>query len=154
MGEMCKGPNVELDKSPARTSQITARVAHPLYKLSVEIIPTCRNTIVRHREADKLSRNRQLRFPFEEWKEDADNTKELIHCGRQYAEGIARCLVEPNANTSAILGVDTEKLNETGRVAVELFPSGRKSLEAGAGWATTAQTQLRWYAALAKTANP
>jgi len=151
--EVYQGSKEDIKPRATQRSAIANREAHALHKTATEIAQICRSTVACHQDADKLTRGRQLLLPREDWAEDAKNTGELIYHGRQYAEGITRCLIEPNADTSVVLGVRPEQLSETGRMVVNLFQNGRQTLEKGSGWATTAQTQLKLCNALAKTTD-
>jgi hypothetical protein len=115
--------------------------SHPLYRTQKNVLVICHSIMNEHNMAQKTSQPLKSDLPHRTWKRDANTMDDMIEYGRRAAEGVAQCIVFPDQNSAVVRNVDESKLNDSGRLALDLLESSRKSLD-GETWGATAKAQV------------
>lgn len=131
----------------------TSKEGHVLFKDAQDIISGSRSLLRQFRDADKQLKEHKLDLPTEKWKQDKQDIKDLLACGREYGEKLVESKLAPNTYPSP--QHDIYSANEKENMgATELFKDSRKAPPDGDTWGTVAADQVKKLTAVAKTILP
>ncbi|KAI0381517.1 hypothetical protein F5Y04DRAFT_288408 [Hypomontagnella monticulosa] len=128
----------------------TGKDGHVLLKEADAVIAMGHQLIQNFKEMDEQLKDHKLELPTAKWKQDKQDMRELLACGREYGEKLVEDKLTPDAYPSR--QSDNYKEDEKGSIASELFKDSRKPEEDN--WGTVAADQLKGFVAIAKTVHP
>ncbi|KAI0850203.1 hypothetical protein F5Y00DRAFT_268650 [Daldinia vernicosa] len=121
---------------------------HILFQDARSIISGSYALLRKFKETDEQLKSYKLELPTAKWKQDKQDMKDLLSCGREYGEKLVEDKLRPEAH---ILGQpDRYKDNEKESMASDLFKESRMALD-GDTWGTVAAEQVKKFTAIAKS---
>lgn len=124
--------------------------SHVLFTEAQDIISRSYALLKTFEETDERLKDYKLGLPTAKWKQDKEDMRELLACGREYGERLVEEKLAPGAYLSR--QQDRPKANEKDIMISELFKDSRKPEEDN--WGTVAADQLKKFTAIAKTVPP
>ncbi|KAI1139560.1 hypothetical protein F5Y05DRAFT_411748 [Hypoxylon sp. FL0543] len=121
---------------------------HILFKEAQSVISGGFSLLKQFKETDAQLKTFKLELPTSKWKQDKQDIKELLACGREVGEKLVEEKLAPKAYPSP--QPDRYKANEKENIAAELFKESRKPTN-GDYWGAVAADQVKRIAAIAKT---
>ncbi|KAI1106747.1 hypothetical protein F4804DRAFT_329942 [Jackrogersella minutella] len=137
-----------MTKGTGDESRSSSKEGHILFKETQAAISGGRLLLTRFKEADEQLKNFKLELPTAQWKQDNQDMKELLACGREYGEKLIEEKLAPTSYPSPL--ADRYKANEKEKMASDLFKDSRKKTDEG-DWGMVAADQVEKFTALAKT---
>ncbi|KAI0843345.1 hypothetical protein F5Y06DRAFT_302593 [Hypoxylon sp. FL0890] len=125
-----------------------SKESHVLFKEAQAVMSGGYSLLKQFKETDEQLKTFKLEFPTAKWKQDKQDIKELLACGREVGEKLVEEKLAPKGYPSP--QPDRYKVNEKEGVAAELFKDSRKGSD-GDNWGAVAADQVKRFAAIAKT---
>ncbi|KAI8963348.1 hypothetical protein F5Y11DRAFT_319514 [Daldinia sp. FL1419] len=133
---------------PDGEAHTTSKESHILFQDAHAIISESYALLDKFRETDKQLKNYKFELPGAKWKQDKQDMKDLLACGREYGEKLVEERLSPEAHVTQQFV--RYKGNEKENVASELFKESRKGSERDT-WGAVAAAQVKGYTAIAKS---
>ncbi|KAI1388294.1 uncharacterized protein F4822DRAFT_402415 [Hypoxylon trugodes] len=121
---------------------------HVLFNDAQSIISGGYALLNQFREADERLKKHKIEFPTAKWKQDTQDMKELLACGRKHGVKLVEEKLDPKAYPSP--EPDTYKAGEKDDLVSELFKNSRK-ISLDDNWGDVAAEQMRKITDLIKT---
>lgn len=140
----------EVSREPKDKTSGINKEGHVLFKDAQAVISGSHSLLRQFREADKQLKDHKLELPTAKWKQDKQDIKDLLACGREYGEKLVESRLAPNTYPSP--QHDRYSANEKENMAAaELFKDSRKTPPDGDNWGIVAADQVKRLTAIAKT---
>ncbi|KAI1655765.1 hypothetical protein F4813DRAFT_391340 [Daldinia decipiens] len=137
-----------LSYGPNGKARNTTKENHILFQDAQSVISGSYTLLRKFKETDEQLKNYKFEFPTAKWKQDKQDMKDLLSCGREYGEKLAEDKLIPEAHISHQL--DRYKGNERESMASDLFKESRMALDEDT-WGTVAAEQVKKFTAIAKS---
>ncbi|KAF3070959.1 hypothetical protein GL218_00774 [Daldinia childiae] len=126
----------------------TTKEGHILFQDAKSIISGSYELLIKFKETDEQLKSYKFELPIAKWKQDKQDMKDLLSCGREYGEKLVEDKLTPEAHISH--QPDRYKENERESMASDLFKESRMALD-GDTWGTVAAEQVKKFTAIAKS---
>ncbi|KAI2778901.1 hypothetical protein F4815DRAFT_476216 [Daldinia loculata] len=126
----------------------TTKESHILFQDAQSIISGSYKLLRKFKETDEQLKSYKFELPTAKWKQDKQDMKDLLSCGREYGEKLVEDKLAPEAHISR--QHDRSKANERESMASDLFKESRMALD-GDTWGTVAAEQVKKFTAIAKS---
>lgn len=130
-----------------------SREGHALFNKAQAVVSKGYALLEQFREADKQldGHKLQLKLPTETWKQDKQDNKEILACGREYGEKLVENRLAPNAYS--LPQHDKYSATDKEKTVAGIFKDSRKASDENT-WGTIAADQVQKITALIKTVPP
>ncbi|OTA94035.1 hypothetical protein M434DRAFT_384818 [Hypoxylon sp. CO27-5] len=126
----------------------TGKESHVLFKDAQAIISGGYSLLKQFMETEERLKDYKIGLPTVKWKQDKQDIKELLACGREVGEKLIEEKLAPKSYPSP--KPDRYKSSEKENIAAELFKNSHKASD-GSHWGVVAADQVKKFAAIAKT---
>ncbi|KAI2632375.1 hypothetical protein GGR54DRAFT_583224 [Hypoxylon sp. NC1633] len=124
---------------------------HVLFKEAQSIITGSQSLLQQFKETDEELKKHKVEFPTAKWKQDKQDMKDLLACGREYGEKLVDDRLAPSPLQPH--QPNNHKASEKENLASYLFEDSRKEL-GGDTWGAVAAEQFERVATIVKTVPP
>ncbi|KAI0142410.1 hypothetical protein F4776DRAFT_676294 [Hypoxylon sp. NC0597] len=126
----------------------TGKESHVLFKDAQAVMSGGYSLLKQFKETEERLKDYKIELPTVKWKQDKQDIKELLACGREVGEKLVEEKLAPKSYPFP--QPDRYKSSEKENIAAELFKDSRKAPDGG-HWGAVAADQVKKFAAIAKT---
>ncbi|KAI0131300.1 hypothetical protein F4814DRAFT_445438 [Daldinia grandis] len=126
----------------------TTKEGHILFQDAQSIISESYALLRKFNETDEQLKSYKFELPTAKWRQDKQDMKDLLSCGREYGEKLVEDKLIPRAHIPH--QADRREVNEKESMALDLFKESRMALD-GDTWGIVAAEQVKKFTAIAKS---
>ncbi|KAJ8121924.1 hypothetical protein O1611_g9975 [Lasiodiplodia mahajangana] len=129
-------------------SSIPRKEDHPLFKLMEDNKEDHQSVLKQFKLVEEELDANELELPEAQWKQDRQEIRDLLNCSGRYGEALIGSVLAPESAPSPTM--DQSNGDEKDERIKELFSDTRELVD-GETWGHVAETQLKYFAAIAST---
>lgn len=122
-----------------------------MFKDAHDVISGSHSLLKQFKEAEERLKDYKVDLPSAKWKQDKQDIKDLLACGREEGERLVEKQLAPSAYPSP--QPDRYKATEKDNLVSELFKESRKVAD-GETWGAVAADQIKKFTSIAKSVAP
>ncbi|OTB12972.1 hypothetical protein K445DRAFT_25098 [Daldinia sp. EC12] len=127
----------------------TSKENHILFQDAQAVISESYALLKKFEETDEQLKNYRFELPTAKWKQDKQDMKDLLSCGREYGEKLVEDKLAPKAHI--LQQPHRYKSKEKEAAASEFFKKSSKMRDEEDTWGTVAAEQVKRFTAIAKS---
>ncbi|KAI1807703.1 hypothetical protein F4811DRAFT_549468 [Daldinia bambusicola] len=127
----------------------TSKEDHILFQDAQVVISGSHALLKKFKETDEQLKNYKFELPSAKWKQDKQDIKDLLSCGREYGEKLVEDKLAPAPQM--FQKTDGYKANGKEAMASKLFKKGSSKARDDDTWGTVAAEQVKRFTTIAKS---